>query len=281
MRRTNFEYLKNHILPLSQNKSDFNLAKSEWTLDHIYRTTHSGQCPCTKKGIIEHCYIRNKKNGNMTFVGNVCVRKFMDIDTGKLFSGLKKLQNDEKAKPNRDLIENAMQKGYLHGINEYRFLKNIKMCRNLTEKQQRWLCFINRRIIQVTVVRKLPNQSRNNATLFAIGGSKTMDRNPFPIGSDVQYEQDSKNETSTDTENDSDFEMDENESESGEDIESDAVSDGDSDSDIDYYGDDAREDMAENEESNYGDDYNEYDESDEDFIADDDDERIEYEKNGT
>lgn len=273
MRRMNFEYLKNHILPLSENKSDFNLAKTEWTLDHIYRTTHSGQCPCTKKGIIEHCYIRNTINGNMTFVGNVCVRKFMEIDTGKLFSGLKKLQDNEKAKPNRDLIEYAMQKGYLHGLNEYQFLKNIEMCRNLTEKQQRWLCFINRRIIQATVVRQLPNQSRSNATLFATGASKTTDRNRFSIGSDAQYEQDSEgseDETSSDAENDSDFEMDDDESESGDDIESDAVSDGDSY--IDYYADDANEDLLEDD----GDDYNEYNESDEDFIADDDDER-EYE----
>lgn len=156
MRRRNFEYLKAHILPLSVSP-DFNIAKAEWTLDYIYMTEDFGRCPCTQQ-IKEHCVILNKKNGNQTHVGNVCVNRFMDIDARSLFRGMKKIRKNQEAKPNRDLIEYALRRGFLYGDNEYEFLRNIEERRNLSERQKHWLSKINRRIIEKIVVRQLPNQ---------------------------------------------------------------------------------------------------------------------------
>lgn len=151
----NFENLKNHILPLSEEKSSFEAAKKEWELDHVMITEEFGKCPCSHP-IKEHCYMKNKINGNCTYVGNVCVRRFMDIDTGNLFSGLARIKkNGPKTKPNFAVIEYAHQKGYLHGHNEYEFLKGISKKRKLTTKQENWLQFINRRIIVAIVVRRL------------------------------------------------------------------------------------------------------------------------------
>lgn len=152
VRRKNFEYLKRHILPLSAASISFNIAKSEWTLDFIYVTENFEHCPCTQK-IKEHCVIRNKRNANRTFVGNVCVKRFMDIDARKLFNGLRKIRKNPEATPNRDLIEYAFRRGYLYGDNEYDFLRNIVNKRKLTEKQKRWVRFINRRIVEKIVVR--------------------------------------------------------------------------------------------------------------------------------
>lgn len=69
--------------------------------------------------------IKNKFNGNTTYVGNICVKRFMEIDARKLFAGLKKLQKNAQAKPNLDLIEYAMQQGYLYDEGEYAFIRKI------------------------------------------------------------------------------------------------------------------------------------------------------------
>lgn len=242
MRRKNFEYLKKHILPLSDEKSDFDIAKLEWTLDYINVTGNLTNCPCTQK-IMDICHIRNKKNGNMTFVGNICVQRFMDIDARKLFTGLKKIKKNPKSKPNRDLIEYAFRKGFLYpGKTEYGFLKSIVMNRNLSVKQKNWLSFINRRIINEIVVQDLQNYNnldnlnlsnvtcdseRSNTTLIT-----TNDKSKYhniSCGSDAQYGEESELESSTDAENNFNLEIDVNNSESDDDIQTHAYDENDAD----------------------------------------------------
>lgn len=151
----NFQNLKNHILPLSEEKINFEVAKSEWMLDHVMITEEFGKCPCSHP-IKEHCYMKNKINGKCTYVGNICVRRFMDIDTGNLFSGLARIQKKDTSKPNLAVIEYAQQRRNLFaGGNEYTFLKDIRQKRKLTIKQESWLKKINRRIILGIVVRRL------------------------------------------------------------------------------------------------------------------------------
>lgn len=151
----NFENLKRHILPLSVNKTDFNEAKKEWKLDYIVVTENFGSCPCSQ-AIKEHCHLKNKLNKKTTFVGNVCVYRFIEIDARPIFRGLAKVQKSNTAKPNAALIEYAWEQGFLYGRNEYDFLQSIKGKRNLSEKQVNWLSFINRRIVESIVVNTLP-----------------------------------------------------------------------------------------------------------------------------
>lgn len=150
MRRKNFQYLKEHILPLSV-ASEFNEAKLEWELDYIMVTQDFGTCPCSQP-IKEHCYLRNNKNGNTTYVGNICLKRFMEIDATKVFAAIKRVLEDRSSRPNRDLIEYANRIGHLYGPKEYNFLQNIKHKRNLSEKQLGWLLRINRRIVEGIVV---------------------------------------------------------------------------------------------------------------------------------
>jgi len=116
-----------------------------------------GECPCGHV-IKEHCYLKNKENGETTHVGNVCVKRFMEIDATNLFAGLKRIEKKDTAKPNAALIEYAEERGYLYGNNEYEFLQNIKRKRDLSEKQEHWLTKINRRIVNEIVVQRLPDQ---------------------------------------------------------------------------------------------------------------------------
>lgn len=145
----NFERLKEHILPLSQS-DDFYHAKNEWKLVDVEINEDWDNCPCGQD-IKELCYIKNQLNENTTYVGNVCINRFLEIDTGSLFDGLKRIAKDVNANANQDLIIHAHKLGYIFE-NEYKFLMSIKRKRNLSEKQRAWKQKINCRIINKTVV---------------------------------------------------------------------------------------------------------------------------------
>jgi hypothetical protein len=152
MESHNFERLKAHILPLSESDR-FDVARLEWDLVGVEISDEFDNCPCGQD-IKEHCYIRNRLNGNSTYVGNVCINRFIQIDTGNLFDGLKRIAKDDTANANNDLIEHAYRMGYLYDEKEYNFLKQTMHKRNLSEKQIAWKQKINRRILQQTKVRK-------------------------------------------------------------------------------------------------------------------------------
>jgi len=147
----NFEQLKAHILPLSQAKT-FDAARQEWTLIGVEVSDELDQCPCGQD-IKEHCYIQNRLNGNTTYVGNVCINRFIGIDTGNLFAGIKRIVQDSCANPNQDLIEHAHRFGYIYE-SEYTFLMQTRRKRKLSAKQAAWKQKINRRIANRIVVRR-------------------------------------------------------------------------------------------------------------------------------
>ena len=147
----NFERLKDHILPLSVS-NDFNVARTEWTLVGVEASEEFDNCPCGQQ-IKEHCYIRNRLNGKTTYVGNVCINRFIGIDTGNLFAGIKRIAEDDTANANEDLIHHAYKFGYIFE-GEYKFLMETRLKRKLSAKQIAWKQKINRRIINKTVVRR-------------------------------------------------------------------------------------------------------------------------------
>lgn len=152
MTSPNFEQLKAHILPLSV-ASNFEAARQEWDLVAVEISDEWDSCPCGQD-IKEHCYIRNRHNGNSTYVGNVCINRFIQISTGNLFDGLKRIAQDETANANNDLIEHAYRMGYLYGEKEYRFLLQTARKRILSPAQLDWKRKINRRILAQTIVQR-------------------------------------------------------------------------------------------------------------------------------
>jgi hypothetical protein len=147
----NLERLKAHIIPLSLSH-DFNSARTEWDLIGVEVSDEFDNCPCGQD-IKEHCYIHNRMTGHTTYVGNVCINRFMQIETGNLFEGLKRIAKDDTANANIDLIEHAYRMGYLFSEKEYTFLKQTARKRNLSQAQISWKQKINRRIIAKTIVR--------------------------------------------------------------------------------------------------------------------------------
>ena len=143
------EKLTAHIVPLSR-APNFEQARHEWDLVNVEISDEMDNCPCGQE-IREHCYIRNRLTGNETYVGNVCINRFLGIDTGTLFDGLKRIKASSSARPNTALIEYANRAGYLFD-KEYGFLTTIKRKRLLSGPQLAWLEKINRRILGHVVV---------------------------------------------------------------------------------------------------------------------------------
>jgi hypothetical protein len=148
----NQQQLAAHIVPLSVANA-FDLARQEWDLVAVEISEEWDSCPCGQD-IKEHCYIRNRLNGNSTYVGNVCINRFIQIDTGNLFDGLRRIAADDTANANHDLIEHAYRMGYLYDEKEYTFLKRTALKRNLSAAQIAWKRKINRRILLQTVVKR-------------------------------------------------------------------------------------------------------------------------------
>jgi hypothetical protein len=147
----NSERLKAHILQLSQSRS-FDVARREWIFIGFDISEEFDNCPCGQE-IKEHCYIKNQLNGKITYVGNVCINRFIGIDTGNLFAGLRRIVEDSTANANEDLIIHAYKFGYIYD-SEYKFLADTRRKRKLSPKQISWKQKINRRIINRTVVQR-------------------------------------------------------------------------------------------------------------------------------
>ncbi|MGH8053348.1 MAG: hypothetical protein ACREP4_05455 [Stenotrophomonas sp.] len=147
----NFDRLKAHILPLSR-AGNFEVARLEWDLVGVEITEEFDSCPCGQE-IKEHCYITNRVTGESTYVGNVCINRFIGIDTGTLFDGLKRIAKDPYANANYDVIEHGRRMNYIYET-EYAFLLQTRLKRKLSDKQLEWKRKINRRITQQIVVQR-------------------------------------------------------------------------------------------------------------------------------
>jgi len=147
----NFERLKAHILPRSV-AQDFHAARSEWDLLFVEISDEPDHCPCGQE-ILEHCYIRNRLTHRETYVGNVCINRFLGIDTGNLFDGLRRIRDNASANANDAVIEYAQRNGFLFE-KEYQFLHSTKLKKKPSAAQLAWKNKINRRILNKTVVRR-------------------------------------------------------------------------------------------------------------------------------
>lgn len=156
----NFERLKAHIMPLSKAPT-FEQARNEWKVIGVHIEKEWDACPCGQP-IKELCFLENKVTKQRTYVGNICVNRFMGIETGSLLDGMKKIMKDPSANANTDVIEYAKSNGYLFE-QEYEFLMETRRKRKLSAKQEQWKIRINQRILQQSIVskRKVVHSSGN------------------------------------------------------------------------------------------------------------------------
>ena len=150
----NNEDFMEHILERSC-AEHYKVAVKEW--DYIYNTQDESptHCPCGH-GITERCYIKNRVTGETTFVGNVCVEKFMGIDNKKIVAGVKRITEDNTRNANKALIDHADKQGYLFdGDRDFLMKRKNRKHENLDTTTERVIKKnINNRIINRTVVKQ-------------------------------------------------------------------------------------------------------------------------------
>uniref|UniRef100_A0AC34RDV8 Uncharacterized protein n=1 Tax=Panagrolaimus sp. JU765 TaxID=591449 RepID=A0AC34RDV8_9BILA len=102
----NFSRLQKEIISRSRSNR-WNDAKLEWELKFIYKSNDE-TCLCGQKPISELCVLRNNENGNEAVVGNVCVKKFMDMDQAdKIFQAFNGVAKGKTKALNEEAINYA------------------------------------------------------------------------------------------------------------------------------------------------------------------------------
>lgn len=135
------------------NLSESNLwdsAKLEWNFEFAYYADELQSCLCGHYPIRNICVIKNSKNSTVTEVGNCCINKFLDIDDGnKIFSSIKKLQNDIRGSMSSEVIEYLYRKRGMSDF-DYKFYKSVYRKRILSIKQWEMKEQINRKFLNFT-----------------------------------------------------------------------------------------------------------------------------------
>lgn len=141
---------------LPQKLSDLSVTKQwpqslrEWNLDQVYMHQVGSHCLCSHP-IREVCVIRNSKNGNVTQVGNCCIKFFGEHSAN--FKGmhtvahcLKRIKQNSASAPNAALITQAAKANVLSSW-EVKFAKDTMRKRALTEKQLAVAQRINQKLL--------------------------------------------------------------------------------------------------------------------------------------
>ncbi|WP_159476280.1 hypothetical protein [Chryseobacterium sp. 18068] len=141
--------LTEEIISLSESKQ-WDLAKNEWRFEFAYYAEELQSCLCGHYPIRNICVIKNRINAVVTEVGNCCINKFLGIETGnKIFSSIKKLQEDITASMSSEVIEYFYRKGGMSDF-DYKFYQSIFRKRNMSAKQWDIKAKINRKFLNFT-----------------------------------------------------------------------------------------------------------------------------------
>jgi hypothetical protein len=106
-------------------------ALQEWWLESIYFTHIPTPCLCGHPSL-EHCLLVNRNNGRTTEVGNLCVTRFMNIDSERLFRALRQVRKNRQAALNPEVTELAHEMGL---INDWERMFSLDTC----HKPTNWL----------------------------------------------------------------------------------------------------------------------------------------------
>lgn len=141
--------LREEIIKLSKSK-DWKTAKEEWEFEQIYVSDDLQQCLCGHYPIINICKIRNKVNDEFTEVGNVCIKKFLNIENGeKLLPSINRIKKDILKSMSNETLDYLCKKDYITA-RDYDFYHDIIKKRKLTEPQRKWKCDINNKLLRGT-----------------------------------------------------------------------------------------------------------------------------------
>jgi hypothetical protein len=138
--------------------NEWDLAKLEWTLEHVWREDEPDTCLCGHYPILEICQLRNVLNKNTAVVGNCCVKKFTNLPSDLIFQAIRRIEADIERALNPDAIQHAFKKGWINDW-ERKFYINTWRKRVLSGAQRQTRIQINEKVLRCIV------RARNNATI--------------------------------------------------------------------------------------------------------------------
>lgn len=144
----NFKKLREGITALSSAK-DWDHARREWRLHHVYDADDPETCLCGHHPIIEVCVLHNQVNSKRTEVGNVCVHKFMKLASKKVFDCLRRIRHDIEKAANVETIDLFYERGVLDDWQK-KFALDTCRKRQLSKRQMEKRVAINRKILANT-----------------------------------------------------------------------------------------------------------------------------------
>lgn len=124
-------------------------AKLESELKGIHREEEPRTCLCGHTPIIEICVLRNRSNGHSAVVGNVCVTKFLGLESERIFSSLRRVARDQAKALSAEAIQYAFDQRWISDW-EHKFCLNTRSKRKLSAKQAVIRAEINHRVVART-----------------------------------------------------------------------------------------------------------------------------------
>lgn len=124
---------------------DWENARTEWSLQQVFRAQIADQCLCGHQPIIKICVIKNKTKNKTARVGNCCVNKFMALGSDGIFNAIDRISKDGTKAASRKLLEMALAQSVITPWEFEFYLSNIDK-RKLTQKQRKTRESINAKL---------------------------------------------------------------------------------------------------------------------------------------
>ena len=140
-------------LSLSQNKSDWLIAKAEWEQKYIY-VCKDMLTSCLCGHAIKHVAIcRNRYNLTEIKVGSTCIKSFFGIDIMDIIKDIERVNADNMASFRKESFEYVKKKA---NLNDWEIMFYLDTCskRMLSEKQLAKRIDINNKILRDCYITK-------------------------------------------------------------------------------------------------------------------------------
>ena len=119
----------------------------DWRVGNIGFNEDGQSCElCRHYPIKEICTITNQYTREEKEIGNICVKKFYDINSKILFDAIKRVKVDNYKSVNLDFIDFAFNNNLINKW-EFDFYKSIFRKRKLSPKQKEKKLFINKKLL--------------------------------------------------------------------------------------------------------------------------------------
>lgn len=144
--------LHKNIISLSVS-DNWDHAKLEWKLDYVNWTDEPETCLCGHYPINELCVVLNTRNDKRAIVGNCCIKQFFNWTLANIIPSMKRISKDEDRSASLDAIRYALEKRWFDE-QDFKFYKDIRLKRSLSERQLKWKRSLNRRLL--ANIRQIP-----------------------------------------------------------------------------------------------------------------------------